>query len=743
MSTSVGQIHYELDLDTSKFDAKASSIRQKLSNAGRETSTFGDRLKDVGKSAVIAGAGIGAMVAVLNPFIQDAAKRLDTMNNFPKVMSNMGISATDASKAIDKIDQGIRGLPTPLDTATLAVQRLTSKTQDVDKSTDIFLALNNAVIAGGAPMELQATATEQFAQAFAKGRPDMMEWRSMLAAMPAQLSQVAKHMKLASADELGEKLRDGTISMEEFSDALITLNSTGVGGLPNFAEQAKNASNGLGTAMANAKTAVTRGIAKIMDSIGSSRIAEFITNVGKKLETVFQFIADHIQEVAVFIGVILAGAFAVLAVKVILATWPILAIAAAVTLLFMAYKKFKPQIDAVIEKFKEFWNLIKPIRDFVVGQLVSAWKNFIDMFKNLMKTLQPIMPVLKVLGVILLVSVLAPILAIIATVAAFILILSGIIWVVKKVWHAIEVAWGFIKNVTLTVWNAIWTVISTVFSAIWNVVSTVFSAIWNFISPILSFILDLFTIVFGAILLVVVFVVKSIYERIVSVITTLYNIWKTIWDAVYEVVSTIWNAIYGVISDIVGKIINFFAPAATWLWDKGVAIVRGLVNGIVAVAREVWNAIKSVADQIGNFFAGAWNWLYDTGRAIIQGLINGIGSLAGRVRDKVAEIADSVKNKIKDALGIRSPSRVMMELGMQTGEGFARGIQDSLSLIRDASNSLYTPMVDNPNNDQQTSGASTTIYGNVNIGSRQDTDYFFRRLNNNQDALGLGLAGSV
>ena len=85
----------------------------------------------------------------------------------------------------------LSGLPTTLDQGASAVQRFTSANGDVEKSTDLFLALNNAILAGGASTEIQATALEQMSQAYAKGKPDMMEWRSLMTAMPAQLKQVA------------------------------------------------------------------------------------------------------------------------------------------------------------------------------------------------------------------------------------------------------------------------------------------------------------------------------------------------------------------------------------------------------------------------------------------------------------------------------------------------------------------------------------------------------------------------
>jgi len=390
--TQVGEISLVARIDTKAMQADAAKMQSIAKTGGNKASSA---IAAIGKSSVVAAAGVAALAAAFSPFIRDAVKRVDTLNAFPRVMSNMGISGDDARKAIFKLDKGIRGLPTALDTGTLAIQRLTSKTNDVDKATDIFLAFNNAVIAGAAPLELQTTATEQFAQSFAKGKPDMIEWRSMLAAMPAQLGQVAKSMGLASADKLGESLRNGKISMEDFGKELVKLNSQGVGGLPSLAQQAKNATDGLQTGFANAKTAVTRGIADILTAIGTANIAGFITKIGASLEKVFNFIADNIGAVSVFIGTILAGAFAVLAVKVAAATWPILLIAAGVTALYLAFQKFRPQIQSVIDKFKEFWGTIKPIRDYIANEFRLAFADMKKAWEDVRKALEPYMPQIK------------------------------------------------------------------------------------------------------------------------------------------------------------------------------------------------------------------------------------------------------------------------------------------------------------------------------------------------------------
>lgn len=445
MSSSVGgTVVWNLDVNSKNFDAKLASAKSKVDGLATSTKTKGQQIgaafTAIGKSSIAATAAITGLVAVFRPFIRDAVTRIDILNNFPKVMSNMGISADEAAKASDRIVAGIKGLPTALDTATLAVQRLTTKTKDVDESTDIFLALNNAVLAGAAPMQLQAMATEQFAQAFAKGKPDMMEWRSMMAAMPAQLDQVAKSMKLTSADELGAKLRDGTVTMEEFSNTLVKLNSKGVGGLPTLAEQAKNATGGIGTAMANARIAVVRGIVSIMKAIGTPNITKAITSIGEKLEGFFNLIAKNADVAAFFIGTILVVAFTAMGIALIKATWPILLVAAAVTGLYLAYKRFKPQVDAVIGAirsvvavFMVFWNTIKPIREFIVNQFKAAWNDLRAAFESIKQSITPFIPLLKVLAVVLGVILLAPVLVMIATIAVLTAVFVAITTVVSRV----------------------------------------------------------------------------------------------------------------------------------------------------------------------------------------------------------------------------------------------------------------------------------------------------------------------
>ncbi|MFP9181198.1 hypothetical protein ACLI2M_17030, partial [Enterococcus faecalis] len=52
---------------------------------------------------------------VLKNSLDSAISRFDTMKKFPKVMKALGFSAEDSQKSINKLSNGIDGLPTKLD----------------------------------------------------------------------------------------------------------------------------------------------------------------------------------------------------------------------------------------------------------------------------------------------------------------------------------------------------------------------------------------------------------------------------------------------------------------------------------------------------------------------------------------------------------------------------------------------------------------------------------------------------
>lgn len=289
-----GKVIIGTSLDTKGIDTGLANLERSL---GSKMSKLENSVSRIGKTIknVVIGIGIGYLFKQLTSNIGGAISRLDTLSNYTKVMSNLGISAQDAEKSISYLSDKLIGLPTTLDSAVRAVQRFTSANGNIQASTQMFLGLNNAILAGGANMQIQTSALEQLSQAYTRGKPDMMEWRTAMTAMPAQLKQVAIAMGYVDADALGSALRSGKVSMNEFMVTVNRLNKQGVAGFKSFEEQARNATGGVATSITNVKTAFTRGLAQIMTAIGQSNIAGFFNGIASAINRVVPYIQAFVK----------------------------------------------------------------------------------------------------------------------------------------------------------------------------------------------------------------------------------------------------------------------------------------------------------------------------------------------------------------------------------------------------------------------------------------------------------------
>ncbi|MGN8855155.1 tape measure protein [Catenibacterium mitsuokai] len=269
------------------------------------TGSIGNSFKSIRN--IVAGLGIASLIkSTILSNVDAAIKRVDTLSNYSRVMSNLGAGSVQANASIQKLSNKLIGLPTTLDDASGAVQRFTSVNSNISRSTDMFLALNNAILAGGASSEIQKSALEQLSQSYAKGKPDMFEWRSAMTAMPAQMKQVAEAMGFVNASALGESLRNGTVSMDQFMDTIMKLNTQGINGYQSFEEQARNATGGIATSIANMRTAIVRGMSDVMNTIGQSNIAGFFTNIAKAINSCIPYVVAFTKVVMVAVGYLTA-----------------------------------------------------------------------------------------------------------------------------------------------------------------------------------------------------------------------------------------------------------------------------------------------------------------------------------------------------------------------------------------------------------------------------------------------------
>lgn len=229
-----------------------------------------------------------------------AVQQLDLMHNFPASMEALGLSATDASASFEKLRLYIAGIGGDLVEATTSVARFAEVTKNVKAATAEFIGAKNALIAGGAGATVQANGLEQLIQAYSRGMPQMIEWKSLMVAMPAQLNQVATAMGFVNAQALGESLTNSETSMQSFMTKLTEL-STGSGPI---VQQAIVRMQGIQFAANVMTNTLTNNLTAIYAAVGRQNIVTFLNFLTQTISVFAQGIIYTINLIVSLINAI-------------------------------------------------------------------------------------------------------------------------------------------------------------------------------------------------------------------------------------------------------------------------------------------------------------------------------------------------------------------------------------------------------------------------------------------------------
>lgn len=272
--TKIADMSVGLHFDGNKMYMSMKDISKKAEAvAGGAGEASGSRFS--GKMALAMGAisGIASSIftkvsSTISSSMDAAIGRMDTMNNFPKVMQSLGYSADEASTSVTKMSDKLDGLPTSLDDMTSNVQSLAATMGNLNKgtvnATTVGLAFNDMMLAGGQGTQAASNAFMQYNQMLAAGKVDQQAWNSLVTAAPGQMDQLSKALLGASANQkdLYEALKIGTISFDDMNAAMVRLDQEGGDGFASFNEQAIAGTAGLATNIENLQTS----IAKVMSA---------------------------------------------------------------------------------------------------------------------------------------------------------------------------------------------------------------------------------------------------------------------------------------------------------------------------------------------------------------------------------------------------------------------------------------------------------------------------------------------
>ncbi|MEY9976594.1 hypothetical protein [Lysinibacillus sp. RC79] len=250
----------------------------------------------------------------------------------------------------------------------------------------------------------------------------------------------------------------------------------------------------------------------------------------------------------------------------------------------------------------------------------------------------------------------------------------------------LQAVWTVIKGIFTNTLNAIKTIVTTTFNAIKSTISSVLnsiksttSSIWNGIKSVISTVLNAIKSVVSTIWNGIKSVISSVLNNIKSTVSSAWNAIKSVTSSVLNgiksVVSSIWNAIKSVISTVLNGIKSIISS----IWNGIKTVVETAMNGVKTVIETGWNAAKSFLEGIN---------LLSVGKDIINGLIKGITDSFGAVASALSGLTDLIPKWVKSALGIHSPSRVMIAIAKWIPIGLAKGIEATTNVVQKATNMM-------------------------------------------------------
>lgn len=304
-------------------DGKVVPARKKIEELGDSAEQTGRKdLKEleqgmdkVDSSASKVTAGIGKIITSLGLMklatgvfdlikgsIDKAFNRIDTMEQFDRVMTTITGSTEIANAALEATNEIVKGTGYGLDVAAQSVQNFVTRGLEVDKATATVKGWGDAVaFYGDGSNQTFASVTDALSKMTTKGNVDMEQMNRLFDAGVPALDIYASAVGI-STDEVSDQISKGQLSAEDFMDVMNKAFAEGTDGFASIEGAAKEAGATWGATFDNMKAAVARGVTSIIQSIdellssnGLPTMRDMVKQFGSLLESGLKQAAEALQ----------------------------------------------------------------------------------------------------------------------------------------------------------------------------------------------------------------------------------------------------------------------------------------------------------------------------------------------------------------------------------------------------------------------------------------------------------------
>lgn len=723
---------------TPKFDNLTSSIADQLDGAFSGASKIGGKagLDAGGKFSSGLSAKAGAVMGLVSSVtskafnaisssLGSAIGRVDTMNNFPKVMKNLGYSSDDATASIKKMSASIDGLPTSLPALTGMVQQLAPLCGGLDEATNIGIAFNDMCLASGASTADVSRAMQQYSQILSKGIPDMQDWKTLQEVMPGQLNQVAKALigPTANSKDLYNALKDGSITMDDFNAAVLKLDKEGVDGFASFAQQAKDSTQGIGTALDNISNRVAKAVQTIIDAFGAENISgainAFSGSFGKTADaiaTVIYGIKDVVSKgvsgIASVFGQIksaLPSGFLDGIVNVFNQLAPAVMPAITAFTLLLPVMGGMQKVFGIVSGFKSLGAALSAVAGGPVGLIIAAIAAVVVGLAALYNSNEDVRSAINSAwsGIQSAAAQVWPYIQQAVTTACSVIqgavtqywpviqqVVTQVMGAVKdfvvSAWPTIQAAFTTACSVIQSIIQAVWPVIQAVVSVVMSAIQLIVTQVWPTVQNYISMACQVIMAVINAVWPVIQTIITTVMNVIMAVVSVVWPIIQTVFstacaviaaviNAVWPVIQTVITTVMQVINAVIGTVLAAINGDWSGVWTGIQSIIETVWTGIQNIVSAAIGAVSSIISSVLSTISGVWSGTWGAIKWAFSSIWNGIKGAATSGIDSVYTTVTGIKDKI---VGFFSGAGSwLVESGKSILNGLKSGIESAIGSV--------------------------------------------------------------
>jgi len=361
------------------------------------------------------------------------------------------------------------------------------------------------------------------------------------------------------------------------------------------------------------------------------------------------------------------------------------------------FDELRPQIEQAMEGSRE---VIAAVLGWLETNGPTIIANVLAAFNSFREWFVTNWPTIKAVGLTVLTVYQAIMGALVDTIAQIIPPLQEAFGNITGAMQTLGITWSDVGNAILTALKIVGIAFIAVVTIIWGAVMGVINVVTQLalhISTVAKDMVANFKAGIEAISMIIgggMAIVKGIFsgdldmilQGIVAFREGIWNLIKVTMIGVWNTIKLTFGSIFVAVKGFIEGFLNFFTNLKERL--VGGSIVPDMMRLLVSALRAGFQMALDLAHQLVEdmiqAFVARMNEFVDAGKAIVEGFIEGVKDKAQKLVEAVKGVVNNAIQAAKNLLGMGSPSRVFMDVGVQSIRGMQIGMERASTALEAA-----------------------------------------------------------